>query len=76
MSRIKNWRSIGFCDLHCKQLYDKRSTAKQVARLHRGEHKVAYPCGDYHPGMFHVGGLRQSVIAGRLSRDDVYGVVR
>lgn len=68
MTRGRNWRSLGFCGLHRKQLYVDRNTAKQVARLHQGQHKSAYRCGPEHPGMYHIGGLPKEIIAGTASR--------
>lgn len=69
----KFFRSVGWCEVHNKHLYVDRGTAKQAARDHRGEHKTPFRCGPDHPGWFHIGGLHDAVIAGRLGRFDVYG---
>jgi hypothetical protein len=67
----KNWRSLGWCEYHDKQLYLNRKIAKEVCRLHQGEHKSPFPCV-MHEGLWHIGGLPQSIISGRYSRDDLY----
>lgn len=67
----KNWRSVGWCTVHNKHLYDSRKAAKGVCRLHQGQHKSPFSCR-YHPGMFHIGELSQSIVSGDYSRDEIY----
>lgn len=63
-------RSFGWCEYHEKLLYLGRKAARQAARLHV-EHKGTYVC-DFNSGLYHVGGLPEAVLRGRLTRDQVY----
>lgn len=68
----KIWRSFGWCETHHKHLYVSRKVAKRVCGTgHRGEHKSAFQC-EVNEGLWHIGGLSQSIIAGKYSRDQVY----
>lgn len=62
--------ALGWCDYHQKLLYDGRKQAKKAARMHV-EHKSTYECS-FSPGLFHVGGLPESVMRGRLTRGQVF----
>ena len=63
-------KSFGWCDYHEKLLYLGRKAARQAARLHV-DHKSTYPC-DQNSGLYHVGGLAEPIMRGRLTRSEVY----
>lgn len=67
----KNFRSLGWCEVHHKQLYISRAVAKKVCRLHPGEHKTPFVCSDQRQ-LWHIGGLPTSIIAGKFTRDELY----
>ncbi len=69
--KSKIWRSFGYCEVHQKHFYVDRKTAKQVCRMHQGEHKGPFRC-DENPDLWHIGGLSRSVIAGKYGRSQVY----
>jgi hypothetical protein len=53
------------CDKIC---FPTRKVARRAARLHHGEHKTPYRCGEH----WHVGGLREEVIRGQMTRGQAY----
>lgn len=63
-------RAFGWCEHHQKLLYLGRKAARRAARLHV-EHKSTYSC-DHNSGLYHVGGLVESIMRGRRTRSDVY----
>lgn len=64
--------SLGWCE-DCEKLsYEDRKTARQVARLHKEEHKSVYQC-KYRPQLWHVGGLPNAVMEGKVTRGEWYG---
>lgn len=73
MTKNKNWRSMGWCEVHNKHLYESRKVARQVGKLHQGEHKSPFLCGDDHVNLWHIGGLPKAIIDGRYTREDLYG---
>lgn len=64
--------SLGWCDDCGKLSYIDRKTARKVAREHREEHKSLYQC-QYRPQLWHVGGLPDAVMEGKVTRGEWYG---
>lgn len=64
--------SLGWCDDCLKLSYADRKTARQVARLHKEEHKSVYQC-EFRPQLWHVGGLPDAVMKGSVTRGEWYG---
>lgn len=68
--KTKNFRSVGWCEVHGRHLYTDRGRAKQVARQHT-DHKNVYRCS-VNDGLWHVGTLDPRVIHGEYTRDYFY----
>jgi hypothetical protein len=64
-------RALGWCPPCGKLLYATRKQAKKVSREHNS-HMNEYRC-PVNPAMFHVGGLPEAVIKGKLTRNEYYG---
>lgn len=64
--------SFGWCE-DCEKLsYIDRKTARKVAVQHREDHKSVYQC-KFRPQLWHVGGLPDAVMEGRVTRGDWFG---
>jgi hypothetical protein len=70
--KVHSKKVAAYCNQCRKFLYRSRSDAKKVAKVHSDRHMNVYPCPMV-PHMFHVGHLADSVVQGRMSRNDVYG---
>lgn len=60
---------LGVHNFTCEKIcYKSRKVARRAARLHHGEHKTPFKCGDH----WHIGGLRPEVLSGQMTRRQAY----